>query len=344
MKVVLASSSVPFVRGGGRFIVDWLEDKLVEYGHEVERFYLPFYDGPEKILTQIAAFRLVDLTDAGDRLVAFRPPAYVLRHPHKILWFIHHIRVFYDLWGDAHSPKTTPANDAVRRALVELDTATFGEARAIFTNSWRVSQRLSDYNGVASRPLYPPVINPERFHCRQYGDEIVVLNRVGPHKRQMLMVEAMALVKSPVRLRICGQSFGQAYADEIRASVARHGLDDRVVFEDRWISEEEKQELLADALAIAYAPFDEDGIGYPCEEAAHARKAVIATTDSGAVLEFVSHGRNGLVVEPEPAAIAEAMDQLYIDRGLARRYGEGNLARLSELSVDWSHVVRCITG
>src|SRR5579863_10120029 len=196
MKIVLASSCMPFVKGGGRFIVDWLEAKLVDHGHQVERLYLPFEDRPDKLLEQIAAFRMMDLTDAGDLLIAIRPPAHVLRHPRKVLWFIHHIRVFYDLWGEPFAPPATAANDAVRRALVALDNVAFGEAERVFTNSRRVSERLMAFNGVASEPLYPPLLHPERFVRRRYGDEILALNRVEPHKRQLLLVEAMALVKS----------------------------------------------------------------------------------------------------------------------------------------------------
>ena len=73
----------------------------------------------------------------------------------------------------------------------------------------------------------------------------------------------------------------------IRA-IADHGLSHRVIFEDRWISEEEKVERLATALAVAYVPDDEDSYGYPSLEAAHARKAVLTASDSGGVLELVS--------------------------------------------------------
>ena len=37
MKVLLASTIVPFIEGGGTFIVDWLAEKLQEYGHQVDR-------------------------------------------------------------------------------------------------------------------------------------------------------------------------------------------------------------------------------------------------------------------------------------------------------------------
>ncbi|OYU70473.1 MAG: glycosyl transferase family 1 [Alphaproteobacteria bacterium PA2] len=343
MKVVLASTFVPFINGGARFIVEWLEEKLLEHGHEVERFYLPFIETPHDMLDQIAALRLMDLSQAGDRLIAFRPPAYVLRHPNKVLWFIHHIRAYYDLWGQPHSPDPTPHNLAIRQTLMDLDTRALGEAQKVFTNSQVVSDRLSAFNGVASQPLYPPIYKPERFRCDGYGDEIFVVCRVEPHKRQALLIEAMAHVKTDVRLRLCGSCSSPAYARVIEDLIASLGVQDRVIFEDRWISEDEKADMLAGALAAAYLPHDEDSYGYPSLEAAHSMKCVITTTDSGGVLELVEHGRNGLVAEPDPVALAQAMDKLYRDRKLAEQFGQANFRRLSELNIDWDHVVTALT-
>jgi len=344
MKVVLASSFVPFINGGARFIVEWLEEKLLEHGHEVERFYLPFIETPDDLLDQVAAFRLMDLSQAGDRLIAFRPPSYVLRHPNKVLWFIHHIRTFYDLWGQPHAPLPTPKNDAIRQALVHLDTQAISEARQVFTNSKVVSERLKTFNGLASQPLYPPIYRPERFRCDGYGDEIFVVCRVEPHKRQLLLIQAMAHVRTGVRLRLCGRCSSEAYAQVVQDAIAALGVADRVSFEDRWISEEEKADLLAGALACAYLPHDEDSYGYPSLEAAHAEKCVITTHDAGGVLELVEDGQNGLVTAPTPVALAEAMDKLYRDRPLAAQLGRANQARLGELKIDWNHVVDALTA
>ncbi len=343
MKIVLASTFVPFINGGARFIVEWLEEKLREHGHEVERFYLPTLDGPDDILEQAALLRLMDLTEAGDRLIAFRPPSYVLRHPNKVLWFIHHVRTYYDLWGHEHGPEVTLGNDAVRQALVHLDTTAFNESQKIFTNSQIVSRRLRDFNGVASEPLYPPIYQPERFFNAGYGDDIVVVCRVEPHKRQSLLIEAMAHVTTPVRLRLCGRASSPAYAAQLRRRILELGLADRIVFDDRWISEDEKASLLSEALAVAYLPQNEDSYGYPSLEGAHAQKAVLTTTDSGGVLELVNDRHNGFVVAPVPQAVAAAMDELYADRQLARTLGQVNLARLSDLKIDWSHVVQALT-
>ncbi|MGO9698341.1 MAG: glycosyltransferase family 4 protein [Xanthobacteraceae bacterium] len=345
MKIVLASSFVPFINGGGRFIVEWLEQKLIECGHRVERFYFPFLERREDLFDQILAFRLIDLADACDRLIAFRPPAYVLCHPNKVLWFIHHIRPLYDLWDSPYRlVPDDPGGRAFRNALFDLDTRAIRQARRVFTNSKVVADRLQHFNGIAATPLYPPIIAPERFRNDGYGEEIVFISRVEPHKRQWLLVEAMRHVKTPVKLRLCGTSMNPPHVETIRRAIADHGLFDRVIFEDRWISEEEKVALLAPALAVAYVPIDEDSYGYPSLEAAHARKAVITTTDSGGVLELVTDGVNGIVAPPEPKPLAQAMDQLYRDRALASRMGAANEARLAELGIDWPTVIEALTS
>jgi hypothetical protein len=72
---------IEIVDGQPQVGLDWLEQKLGEYGHQVERFYLPFVDRPDDLFDQILAFRLIDLSSACDRLIAIRPPAHVLPQP-----------------------------------------------------------------------------------------------------------------------------------------------------------------------------------------------------------------------------------------------------------------------
>ena len=343
MRIILASTIVPFVNGGARFIVEWLEEKLREHGHDVERFYLPFLDDADHLLSQTAALRLMDLGQNSDRLIAFRPPAYVLRHPHKTVWFIHHIRAYYDLWDSDYGPPKTAPQRALRSALHRLDGQSLGEAKRIYTNSKVVADRLRDFNGIRAEPLYPPIYQPERFHTRGYGDEVVAICRFEPHKRQHLMIEAMRYTRTAVKLRLCGRSGSAEYARTLRNAISSHGLQAKVVLEDRWISETEKADLLSEALCAAYLPLDEDSYGYPSLEAAHAAKAVVTTADSGGVLELVEDRRNGFVCTPDPKAIAECFDALYRDRDRAKRFGGANLARIGELAINWDRVVTALT-
>jgi glycosyltransferase involved in cell wall biosynthesis len=340
MKIALCSSFVPFVNGGARNIVEWLKVMLQEAGHQVEHIYLPQVDLPDLLFQQMAAYRWVDLAASADRIICFRPPSHLIPHPNKILWFIHHIRVFYDLWdGPYRGFPNDSKHQGIRDALHAADTAALLEAKVVFTNSRVVSDRLQRYNSIASTVLYPPIFRPDRFHCRSFNDEIVYICRIEHHKRQHLLVEAMQHTKTPVKLRICGTSAGLEYPRELNHTISQNRMQERVTLENRWISEEEKVDYLADCLAAAYLPLDEDSYGYPSLEASHASKPVLSTRDSGGVLELIEHGHNGLVMHPAPQALAEAMDQLYVNREATQRMGRNARTRLDDLAINWPSVL-----
>ena len=338
MRLALFSSYVPFVNGGGRFIVEWLEQKLREHGHQVERVYLPFSDDPKDLLWQMTAFRSVKI-DRADRVICFRPPAHLLQHPNKVLWFIHHLRGFYDLWNTDGAPLPTRYYKALRRAIFQADGIALKEARAIYTNSGVVQKRLKKFNDVESSVLYPPLLDPTAYRNQGYGDEVIYVSRLGRYKRQHLLVEAMAHAKTAVTVRICGDEPGGVYIEELRRLASKLGVADRVSIENRWISEEEKRDVIGRSLAVAYFPLDEDSYGYPSLEAAHSHKPLITTTDSGGVLEFVAHEHNGLVCDPDPKAIAEALDRLYSDRKLVKALGREAAETVEKLHIHWGNVI-----
>ena len=340
MDVVICSSYVPFLRGGGRSIVEWLEEALLMAGHRVETVLVPHVGGRDRLISQMIAYRMIDLAGQGDRMIAIRPPAHLIPHPSKVLWFIHHFREYYDLWGVAgYALPDTSETRAERDLVIAADNRAFAEARGLFSNSQVVAGRMRRYNGVAAETLYPPLHQPERFHCAGYGDEIVYVCRVEPHKQQHLLVEAMRHITSGVRLRICGTGVDAAYLAVLRAQVADYRLEERVTLDLRWVDESEKIALIASALAIVYAPYDEDSYGYPSLEASYASKCILTTTTSGGVLELVEDGVNGVVVEPDPQAIAIALDRLFVDRARTIAMGRRARERLRELRIDWDHVV-----
>jgi glycosyltransferase involved in cell wall biosynthesis len=342
VRVALCSTDEPFVGGGARHIVEWLELELLARGCEVDRIFLPQTSEPSTIYSQMMAFRWVDLS-AADRVICFRPQSHMISHPHKIVWFIHHVRTYYDLWNSPYRGfHDGEANTALRRLIVEADTVALSEAKALFTNSHVVSKRLRDFNGLNSTVLYPPMLRPERFSCQGFSDEILYIGRIEHAKRAHLLVEALALTRSPVRLRLCGAAGGQDYSRQVRRLIDKHGLSERVAFENRWISEEEKAAALSLCRAVAYCPLDEDSYGYVTLEAAHSAKPIITTSDSGGVLEFVTDGTSGLVVAPNPAALAAAFDRLFENPNLASVLGEGAQQRVDELRISWDHVVECL--
>jgi glycosyltransferase involved in cell wall biosynthesis len=167
----------------------------------------------------------------------------------------------------------------------------------------------------------------------------VYICRLEHHKRQHLLVEAMAHTKTPVRLRLLGSSGGTEYPNAIEETIKAADLSDRVILDNRWITEEEKVEQFAKCLAAAYLPLDEDSYGYPSLEASHSSKAILTTTDSGGVLELVQDGFNGLIADPTPESLASAMDRLYLNRANTEAMGVNAKQRLADLNISWKHVL-----
>ncbi len=339
MRIGIVSSAVPLVNGGYRFIAEWLESELRDRGHEVETIYIPSTDDPESLLQQMAAFRAISLTESFERVITLRPPAHLVMHPRKVIWFIHHVRVFYDLWDSPYRPFPDTARwRALRQQIIATDTDALMSAHRVFSNSHVVADRLQRFNGVTAEVLYPPVLAPERFRSGPHGDEIVCISRMQQHKRQHLLVESMAQTRSGVRLRLCGPTTSTCYIAELHKAAERYGVQDRVTIDSGWITETQKVDLLATALAAAYVPLDEDSYGYPTIEAAHSGRCTVTVSDSGGVLEFVSDGSNGLVRPPDPALLAAAFDRLYGDRMLARQLGDEAQRRIVALGIDWNTV------
>jgi glycosyltransferase involved in cell wall biosynthesis len=343
VRVVLASTYVPFLKGGGTTIVHSLERALRERGHEVEPVLFPFWPDPEQMVEQMLALRLLDVSDQGDILIAVRTPSYLLRHPDARVWFLHHHRPAYDLAETEFGGPQTPEYRRAYEAVVEADNVHLREAGQVYALSHVVAGRLRRYNDLDVPVLYAPLPDPEGYRCESFGDYVFFPSRITPLKRQWLAVEAMAHVKSDIRLVVAGPPDLPAHVDGLRETIEREGLEDRVELIDEWIDDERKRELIANALAVVFTSYDED-YGYVTLEALHSQKPVLTCKDSGAVLELVEDGVNGLVVPPDPQRLAEAIDRLAADRPLAEQLGSAGRDRIHRLGIDWETVVESLTG
>lgn len=339
MKVIVVTTIVPFVSGGAEYMTASLTDALMEAGHSVERFELPFISEYRSMLRQTMALRLLDIAESGDRLIAIRTPSYVIRHHSKVVWFIHHHRPSFDMWGTRF--QDVPANavgEGYREAFRAADNLGLSECRAVYANSRRVKERLREFNGVNADVLYPPLKRQHQLHCSGYGDYILCPGRLTAHKRQALCIEAMRFTVTPVRLIVAGPCDSAEKVTELQEMAVGAGVEDKVSIVSRWLDEDEKTSLFAGALAVAYVPYDEDSYGYVSLEAAESWKAIITCSDSGGLVEFVENGVNGFVAAPEPAALAECFDRLW-DRNVAIRMGQAAHERPSALNISW----QCVT-
>jgi glycosyltransferase involved in cell wall biosynthesis len=231
----------------------------------------------------------------------------------------------------------------VRRAVVSADNAYLAEAQRIYTNSRVTSHRLQRFNGFESNVLYPPLVDANGFRSGVYGDYVFYPSRINPIKRQLLAVQAMEHVRTDVRLVVAGAPDEPWMLEELAEHAVRLGLGDRVSVLGRWIGHKEKADLMADALACAYLPVDEDSYGFVSLEAYEAARPVVTCTDSGGTLDVVCDGVTGIVVPPRPEALAAAFDGLFADRERARRLGEAGARAISALELSWDRVVAELT-
>jgi glycosyltransferase involved in cell wall biosynthesis len=343
MRVLIATVKVPFIQGGAELHAEGLRKALCAEGHEAEIVALPFkWYPPERILEQILACQLLDVTESAgksvDRVIGLKFPAYFIPHPNKVLWILHQHRPAYDLWkpeGDLiHYPNGAQICHAIRWA----DQRLILQAKAIFTNSGTVSCRLKRYCGIDSMPLYHPPQHAERFYSREAKDYFFLPSRLQPLKRQALVLEALSCTRQPVCVLFAGAADHPDYAEGLRILALKLNVHRRVEWLGH-VTEEEKYRLYAHALGVIFPPMDED-YGYVSLEAMLSSKPVITCTDSGGPLEFVRGGETGLIVEPTPAALAIAMDQLWGDRLHARHLGEAGFARYQSLEISWITVVQ----
>jgi glycosyltransferase involved in cell wall biosynthesis len=344
VKVLIVTSGVPFIRGGAEILAESLCDAASVAGHQAEIVMLPFQSSPpSRIPEQMLACRLFDLTETCsmriDRVIGLKFPAYLVPHPHKVIWLLHQHRTAYELWdhpvaGDLiHYPDGQVVRDAIR----QTDRALLPEAKALFTLSKNVSGRLQRYSGICGEPLYNPPAGAALFHKGPAGDYFFFPSRINAVKRQWLVIQALALCRESVHVYFAGEADNPAQQADCARIARELGLSDRV----KWlgmVSEERKREWYASSLAVIFPPLDED-YGYVTLEAMLSSKAVITCSDSGGPLEFVVDQQTGLVAGATPQSLADAMDCLWADRRRAAAMGVAGRERYQDLKITWENVV-----
>jgi glycosyltransferase involved in cell wall biosynthesis/GT2 family glycosyltransferase len=265
-----------------------------------------------------------------DVVVSTKNPTYMVRHEHHVCWLLHQMRVFYDRFDDEYGglpPQTLAELRQHRDSIHRLDTLGLRDVRHIFTNGHETARRLKFYNGFSADVLHPPVFASGHYCGSQ--DYFLLPGRLHRWKRVGMAVRAMQHIKSDVPLLIAGTGEDEP---ELRKLASR---DSRIRFLG-FVGDAELLDLYANALGVLFVPKEED-FGYVTVEAMLSGKPVIVCKDSGEPAAIVKHGESGFVVEPDPAALAQAMDALITDRPLAREMGE--VARQNAPGQSWEPIV-----
>ncbi|MDP9329293.1 MAG: glycosyltransferase family 4 protein [Actinomycetota bacterium] len=343
MRIAVLHPQAAFVRGGAEVHASSLVSALQRAGHEAELVQIAWKWYPATELTHaMAVWRSFDISESNglkvDAAIALKFPAYLATHERKIVWLIHQHRSAYELWDHPlGSLRGEEGAEAVRNLIWNADRTALGEAKRIFTNSRNVADRLWSTLGIRGDVLYHPSPTSERLLAeepRPYGNYIFYPSRFESLKRQALVIQAMKHVRTPVTLVLVGRGPDE---QALRDEVARLDVGDLVRFETG-VSDERLRELFQGALAVYNGPVDED-YGYVTLEGFAARRPVVTLTDSGGPLEFVTDGVTGLVVPPQPKAIAAAFDELHEDPAAVERMGEAGRQLIRSTVPSWDEIV-----
>jgi glycosyltransferase involved in cell wall biosynthesis len=331
MRVVVAAPQVPFVRGGAELMAEALVDALRVRGHEAELVTIPFKWYPAtRVLDQAFLWRLVDLTESDgrtiDRVIATKFPAYVVRHPNKVVWVLHQFRQAYDYdRTELGQFSESPEDRATRAAVERLDAIALGEARKVFATSRNVAERLRRYNRIEAEVLpHPPQSLP--YRTAESEGFVLSVNRLDRAKRIDLLIEA-AKREPSLRVVITGDGPDRARLESLAA-----GSNGQIQFAGR-VDDERLADLYARCLAVYYAPVDED-FGMVPFEAFLSGKPVVTTHDAGGPLEVVHDRETGVVVAPEAGDIARAAVYLGAHGDEARKWGAAGKAIAERVTWD----------
>lgn len=342
-RIIVVTSSPPLAEGGHTIIARSLVRALREEGHQAEVLITPDHGFGREPSSYLETWRLkVERRGhAIDQVISLRYPSYAIRHPRHVCWLNHTMREYYDLWPQFRSglsPAARVTHAAKRRALRLVDRYLLTRnVDRLFVQSRTVLERMSPWRELRAEVLYPPA--PQRaYRTDGYGDYILMVSRLTPLKRADLLIRALSTPDgSDLRAVIAGD--GEDYA-RLDALIRSLGLSGRIMLEGP-IAEPRLLDHLARCRAVCFPPLGED-YGFVTTEAFASGKAVVTCSDSGGPAELVEDGVTGRICDPEPAALARALQSLMRDRNAAVRMGEAG--RLAAAKLTWSATVRALTG
>ena len=358
------------ISGGFETVVGRVEADLAADGHDVHRIDVdvpsigraPFgievpdpswHRAPEWFahFAMLERFRELDVADA-DLVISTQPASYAVRHPRQLALFYHHQRAFYDLadvWVRAGLAPVV-LHESACRMLRAAEAPDLAGVSHFLAGSPRVAERIREYQGhdvpVSLYDAATPEVQPEGATFEQ----VLCVSRHEFTKRTELAVQALALGSVPGVL--VGGGGRLPFVAALASAMAAGAVDPAALTdEDLWLNLGHGVTGLGEghplirlpgrvddtrlgreyrtALCVVAPAYDEDD-GLTVREAFAHGKPVIVCRDGGGLTSSVEDGVNGFIVEPNGAAIAEAIATLAADRELARRMGAAGRETASE--------------
>ena len=335
------------------------------YGLRVEPVQLEFHDEYFMHMALVERTQQLKL-DRFDAVLTTQPPTYLAPHPQKIALFYHHPRQFYDLAAAFMDSGFVDreVHTAATRAVRTLERAAINDVRYWLAGSQEVKDRLERYWSIPAEKMAihraPPTSKPTAAPWHRPDGPIVAVGRQEWPKRSELLVQAMHLTQTGRTVHLVGAGSRLPFVESLDAELRQHParaatLPDAAtwlnqgIFTKDWapfegppsgriafegdVDDERRDELYDDAVLVVAPAFKED-YGLTAIEAMIRARPVIVCADGGGLTEMIDHDVSGLIVEPNPVAMAKAIDRLVRDPAKASRLGEAGRKAVLDLTME----------
>jgi glycosyltransferase involved in cell wall biosynthesis len=291
----------------------------------------------------------------ADMVISSQPPSFAVEHRRHLSVFYHHNRIFYDL--DEVARRAHLVDETVQPHAVDLvrrlDQPMLDAVTYILAGSEEVAQRLATYNsrtdrvGIFHAGLGLRSRDGTRRGARRRHRYPLCVSRHEFPKRTELFVQAMKLLPD-LRGVSVGSGGRLGYVQRLDAELTAD-LDASAVCANAWLENpgwiqpllrptpgsnvEFAGQVSDDDLVARYrdsscvvAPAYLEDYGLTALEAMAFGKPVIVCNDGGYLSRLVTDGLNGLVVDPDPHALAAAIRRIHEDMAWAEELGENGRA------------------
>lgn len=377
--LVVGQSPVPLREGGAERLYRGLTHALNLAGHTADLIKLPVREHTlGDLVGAYEAFGALDLSHA-DAVISGRYPAWMVEHPHHVVWMLHPLRGLYDTYPEgAFIDDALPDLRAVRQLLDLCDRpADEVDPAAIYDAVFTLESELGPGSPTMAIPsplarsvvhqLDQIALSPRRVR-RHAAISATVADRTGyfPFDAHPIVLHppleidvsddgadagyflAVSRLERPKRIDLVIESFQRSrhgtelvIAGEGSDSARLQELagDDARIRFVGRVGDDELGRLYASARAVIFAPRDED-FGYVTLEAMAHGRPVITTVDAGGPVELVSDHRTGRVTEPTALALAEAIDELATHP--ERAADMGHAGREMAVDTSWERTIESL--
>jgi glycosyltransferase involved in cell wall biosynthesis len=257
-----------------------------------------------------------------DLIITLQPTSHCVRHRRHLVYFQHHLKQYYDLFG-----QTLKKRKGLRKKLVFLIVTlcirgadkfylTPNLKRSyVVSNSETVSARLKKYNKLSVVQVVNPgcdILGPEPASEAESKESFILsFSRLSITQKGIdLIIEAAKLLPK-LDFVIAGP-----YDVEIE-SLAQKKLPSNVEIRARRFSYSEKAELFR-CCSVFLAPYIQEDFGIAPLEANSCGKPVVYCTDSGEIVHTQKHLQTGYQCNRDPSQLAQGIRYCVQNKGSMR--------------------------